>query len=133
MAPPPALYIRLMIVVIVCGAIDASSVLLVHRRSATVAVPAGSAMCGTDLPFLFDDGEGPAFRCAVPTTLHMDQHEVSNARFDTFVRDTGYRTDAEVYGWSFVHELALSTQVRASIEHAVQVCGAGSMHALVWL
>jgi formylglycine-generating enzyme required for sulfatase activity len=47
------------------------------------------------------DGERPVRRIRL-SPFWIDVHAVSNARFAAFVRATGYRTDAERYGWSFV-------------------------------
>jgi len=48
-----------------------------------------------------DDGEGPRRRFSV-SGFDIDEEAVSNDRFDAFVERTGYRTDAERFGWSFV-------------------------------
>lgn len=47
------------------------------------------------------DGEGPARTVSVEP-FDLDAHAVSNTRFAAFVEATGYQTDAERYGWSFV-------------------------------
>ena len=47
------------------------------------------------------DGEGPV-REVVVAPFWIDAHAVSNADLRRFVEDTGYRTSAEVQGWSFV-------------------------------
>lgn len=47
------------------------------------------------------DGEGPVRRVHVGA-FWVDVHAVSNARFAEFVDDTGYLTDAERLGWSYV-------------------------------
>jgi formylglycine-generating enzyme required for sulfatase activity len=48
-----------------------------------------------------DDGEGPMHEVAL-RPFEIDRHAVSNRRFAAFVGATGYRTEAERYGWSFV-------------------------------
>lgn len=45
--------------------------------------------------------EAPA-RTAHVAAFSLDVHAVSNARFEAFVGATGYVTDAERFGWSFV-------------------------------
>lgn len=67
----------------------------------TVDIPGGKAIMGTDVPGIPDDGENPQrqtrlkpFRMAVTT--------VTNAQFKVFVDATGYVTEAERFGWSFV-------------------------------
>ena len=47
------------------------------------------------------DGEGPS-RPVELTPFLIDTTSVSNARFARFVEASGYRTDAERLGWSFV-------------------------------
>ena len=57
---------------------------------------------GTDDPIGFPaDGEGPV-RAVTLKPFWIDAYAVSNARFAEFVGATGYITDAERYGWSFV-------------------------------
>jgi formylglycine-generating enzyme required for sulfatase activity len=57
---------------------------------------------GTDDDVGFpEDGEGPA-RTVDVDAFAIDRHAVTNAEFLQFVRDTGYTTDAERFGWSFV-------------------------------
>ena len=48
-----------------------------------------------------DDGEGPVRRVTV-SEFAIACFAVSNLQFGDFVRATGYTTDAERYGWSFV-------------------------------
>lgn len=47
------------------------------------------------------DGEGPIREVAV-SPLRIGATQVTNAEFGAFVADTGYRTGAERFGWSFV-------------------------------
>jgi formylglycine-generating enzyme required for sulfatase activity len=69
-----------------------------------VTVPAGEFRMGTDSDVGFPaDGEGPA-RDVHVDAFRIDQHAVTNAEFLEFVRETGYTTEAEEYGWSFVFE-----------------------------
>lgn len=49
------------------------------------------------------DGEGPSRRVALGA-FAMAAHAVSNADFAAFVDDTGYVSDAERCGWSFVFQ-----------------------------
>lgn len=57
----------------------------------------GTADPDTDLA----DGEEPVHEVVV-SPFWIDRHEVSNRRFATFVEATGWVTDAERDGWSFV-------------------------------
>lgn len=47
------------------------------------------------------DGEGPVREVTVSPFL-VDRYSVTNADFAKFVESTGYRTEAESFGWSFV-------------------------------
>jgi sulfatase modifying factor 1 len=47
------------------------------------------------------DGEGPVHFVELPT-FGMSPYAVTNREFAAFVDDTGWRTEAESYGWSFV-------------------------------
>jgi formylglycine-generating enzyme len=68
----------------------------------TVGLDGGVFLMGTDDPARFpNDGEGPV-RTVALRPFWIDTVVVSNARFATFVDATGYVTEAERYGWSFV-------------------------------
>jgi formylglycine-generating enzyme required for sulfatase activity len=47
------------------------------------------------------DGEGPVHAVEL-VAFRIDRYAVTNAQFGAFVNDTGWRTEAESYGWSFV-------------------------------
>lgn len=47
------------------------------------------------------DNEGPKRQVEV-NDFFIDTYAVTNEEFRTFVEDTGYKTDAEIFGWSFV-------------------------------
>lgn len=67
-----------------------------------VPLPGGTFRMGTDDADGFpDDHEGPVRAVTVPP-FAVDVHAVTNARFARFVEATGYRTDAERFGWSYV-------------------------------
>ncbi|KAJ56678.1 sulfatase modifying factor 1 (C-alpha-formyglycine- generating enzyme 1) [Actibacterium mucosum KCTC 23349] len=66
-----------------------------------VAIPGGTALVGTAAPEIPDDGEDPIRRQKVKP-FRMGATAVSNAQFAEFVEATGYMTEAERIGWSFV-------------------------------
>ena len=57
---------------------------------------------GTDSAEAFPaDGEGPVREITVDP-VYMDARPVSNEQFREFIRTTGYKTESERFGWSFV-------------------------------
>ncbi|KAM6300872.1 formylglycine-generating enzyme [Aegotheles albertisi] len=87
-------------------------------RRPMVAIPGGVFTMGTDEPEIQPDGEWPARRVHI-NSFYMDQYEVSNEEFERFVNATGYVTEAEKFGDSFVFEGMLSEEVKADIHQAV--------------
>ena len=79
-------------------------------HDAVVSIPGGQAFVGTDKPFLPQDGEGVVKRGRVKP-FAMDKTCVTNERFEAFVNSSGYITEAERLGDSFVFRefLALPT------------------------
>ena len=67
-----------------------------------VKLDGGRFLMGTESAEGFPaDGEGPVREVTVDA-LYMDAYPVSNAQFSEFIRGTGYRTESERFGWSFV-------------------------------
>lgn len=67
-----------------------------------IAIPGGDFWMGSDAPDVFpDDGEGPVREVTVDP-FRIDAKAVTNSQFATFVKATGYVTEAERFGWSFV-------------------------------
>lgn len=65
------------------------------------------------------DGEGPVRNVKV-NPFYMDPCTVTNSEFLEFVADTGYKTEAEQYGWSFVFSSFVSEQVAKTVTEVVQ-------------
>jgi formylglycine-generating enzyme required for sulfatase activity len=87
-----------------------------------VKLDGGIFLMGTDSDQAFpDDGEGPV-RKVVVDSFFIDKYAVTTAQFAEFVRATGYRTESERLGWSFVFEGHIPLDLRAG---AVSVPGAG--------
>ena len=83
-----------------------------------VRIKGGVYIMGTDKPIVPQDGEGPARKVEI-SEFYMDMYEVSNAEFANFVKETGYVTEAEKFGDSFVLEMLLSNEVQSEITQAV--------------
>lgn len=64
-------------------------------------IPGGTMAIGTRTAIFPEDKESPE-RMVTINDFYMDKYEVSNAKFMEFVRATGYATDAEKFGDSFV-------------------------------
>ena len=90
-----------------------------------VRISGGLFTMGTDEAILPQDGEGPARRVQV-SDFFIHKYEVSNREFAAFTADTGYVTEAETFGNSFVLEMLLSVSVKSGITQAV-------MNAPWWL
>ena len=72
-----------------------------------VKLDGGPFLMGSDYKKGFPaDGEGPVREVAVDP-FWIDTTAVTNAQFAQFVADTGYKTEAETFGWSFVFHLFL--------------------------
>lgn len=67
-----------------------------------VSLAEGRFSIGSDDPWAYPaDGEGPVREFSLDRFL-IDRDAVSNARFAAFVEETGYVTEAQHFGWSFV-------------------------------
>lgn len=88
------------------------------RGSKMVEVPGGAFYLGTNKPIILADGEGPE-RKTILSTFYLDIFEVSNEHFKEFVDETGYKTEAETFGNSFVFESLLSKETKAKVTQAV--------------
>jgi formylglycine-generating enzyme required for sulfatase activity len=67
-----------------------------------VQVPAGEFLMGTeDADRWKSDGEDP-IRRVTTRAFRIDAATVTAAQFQQFIQATGYVTDAERFGWSFV-------------------------------
>lgn len=80
-----------------------------------VMVPAGKYQVGTDDMIIETDKEGPK-RMVQLNSFYIDTYEVSNRDFNKFVKSTNYKTEAEVFGDSFVFVLFLNNTVKENLE-----------------
>lgn len=78
-------------------------------------LPGGTFLMGNNLDDAFpDDGEGPVRNVTVKP-FWIDKCSVTNARFAAFVDATGYVTESEKFGWSFVFKGHLPRKFVASL------------------
>ncbi|HEX7010634.1 MAG TPA: formylglycine-generating enzyme family protein [Phycisphaeraceae bacterium] len=88
-----------------------------------VRLPGGAFLMGTDSPEAWAaDGEGPV-REVTLRPFYIDACVVTNAQFERFVKATGYRTDAERWGWSFVFRLHLPKKYVQSLQRNQTIPG----------
>ena len=64
------------------------------------------------------DGETPRRRVGV-NSFYMDTFEVTNEEYAVFVNSTGYRTDSEMFEWSFVFRSAIPSAIKRKLTKAV--------------
>lgn len=83
-----------------------------------VFVPGMKFYMGTSEPLMHIDGEDR--RRAKVKSFFIDKFEVSNADYALFVEDTGYLTDSEKYGWSFVFRYAIPKKNMEGLTQAVK-------------
>jgi formylglycine-generating enzyme len=86
-------------------------------------VPGGVFQMGSDRPEAWAaDGEGPVRPISL-TAFQIDVTAVSNARFAKFVAETGYQTESERFGWSFVFHLHIPKKRREQLRVSRAVAG----------
>ncbi len=71
-----------------------------------VQIPGGRALVGTNTPVFPVDGEAPLRQVEV-APYKMSSTTVTNDQFKKFVAATGYKTESEKLGWSFVYRGAV--------------------------
>lgn len=106
-----------------CGSGAANDARLARVRTALLTgmtpVPGGEFLMGSaDADGWPADGEGPV-RAITVQPFHIDVCCVTNEQFNTFVNATGYRTEAERFGWSFVFHLFLAPEQLAQVTQRV--------------
>jgi len=88
-----------------------------------VLLPATSFHMGSVSPEAWDtDGEGPVREVEVGP-YYIDACAVTNRQFGAFVSETGYVTDAERFGWSFVFRGHLSAKYARRLAETRAVVG----------
>jgi formylglycine-generating enzyme required for sulfatase activity len=66
-----------------------------------VSIPGGKGLVGTRIAGIPNDGETPLRKVNIKP-FRMSPTVVTNAQFAAFIEDTGYVTEADAFGWSFV-------------------------------
>lgn len=80
-----------------------------------VPIPAGGFWMGSDAADGFlEDGEGPVRQVEV-ADFFIDAKAVTNAQFATFVKTTGWVTDAERFGWSYVFDQFVTGEAAGAV------------------
>lgn len=100
--------------------INASVVRNERKIEKMVKIDAGVYFVGTNNPIFVADGEGPKRQVALDS-FYIDKFEVSNEEFATFVNVTGYTTEAESFGNSFVFESFLTQSTKDKIKQVVML------------
>src|SRR5699024_7075470 len=90
-----------------------------RMREKMVFIPGGTFKMGSEDQDGFPaDGEGP-IRDVTVDPFYIDAYAVTNAEFKAFIEDTGYVTDAEEFGWSFVFHLLVSSKTKQQVTQTV--------------
>ncbi|MEO1248504.1 MAG: SUMF1/EgtB/PvdO family nonheme iron enzyme, partial [Pseudomonadota bacterium] len=74
-----------------------------YDQNKIVWLEGGPSLVGTARPEIPGDGESPPRKVKLKD-FGMAKHAVTAREFAAFVNATGYRTDAEKFGWSYVFE-----------------------------
>lgn len=90
-----------------------------------VHLPGGTFLMGTEAAEGFPaDGEGPV-RSVTLDPFFLDTYPVTNEQFAEFAAASGYRTEAERFGWSFVFHQQLPPEEYARL-------GANTVRGVEW-
>ncbi|MCY0150386.1 formylglycine-generating enzyme family protein [Hoeflea sp. G2-23] len=82
-----------------------------------VWIEGATSYVGTDHPVLPIDGEAPRRKVRL-RSYGIDRFAVTNKRFTAFVESTGFVTEAEQYGWSFVFWAFVTTEIAKAVPAA---------------
>jgi formylglycine-generating enzyme len=84
--------------------------------SDAILLSGANALVGTRMPEIPDDGEDPVRETRVKP-FRIGATTVTNAQFSEFINATGYVTEAERFGWSFVFwaQVSMPSLSRANV------------------
>ncbi|NNH69265.1 formylglycine-generating enzyme family protein [Nocardia uniformis] len=105
-----------------------------HRADTAgmVALPGGEFLMGNAHGDGYPaDGEGPVRRVRLDP-FHLDARAVDNDRFAAFVAATGYRTEAERLGWSYVFAGFLPAALRRRSQRVERTPWWCAVEGAVW-
>jgi formylglycine-generating enzyme required for sulfatase activity len=88
-------------------------------RRNLVSLEGGVFLMGTANNRFPADGEGPVREVTI-SPFAISSRQVTNRQFAAFVADTGYMTEAEKFGWSFVFHHFVSEETQKSVTASVQ-------------
>jgi sulfatase modifying factor 1 len=89
-------------------------------KTGMIHIPGGSFLMGTDDREGFpEDGEGPV-RTVDISSFYLDECSVTNEQFARFVSETGYVTESESFGWSFVFHLFVPAHAKEYVMTSVR-------------
>lgn len=93
-----------------------------YSTEGMVHIKGGEFLMGTnDTEGFPSDGEGPV-RKVVVDSFYIDKYAVTNEKFEQFVKETNYVTEAEQFGWTYVFYSFLSeATLRGNPERVPQV------------
>ncbi|MBO2943397.1 formylglycine-generating enzyme family protein [Paenibacillus sp. F411] len=88
-----------------------------EHAGAMVSLPGGAFWMGTSSTDGFPaDGEGPERKVQLDA-FEIAPYAVTNAEYKAFVDATGYVTEAESFGWSYVFHLLVPEEIKQHVEH----------------
>lgn len=88
-----------------------------------IRLDGGSFMMGsTDEDGWPQDGEGPVREVEL-SPFYLDATTVTNGQFSQFVEATGYKTEAERFGWSYVFHLLVPPKIMRKLQGSRKVDG----------
>ncbi|MEY8749752.1 formylglycine-generating enzyme family protein [Alkalicoccobacillus gibsonii] len=84
----------------------------VKHKEKMVLIKGGDFLMGTEDQEGFPaDGEGPVREVSI-SPFYIDSYAVTNDEFSEFIKETGYVTESESFGWSFVFHLFLREHLK---------------------
>lgn len=79
-----------------------------------ILIPGGQAIVGAHKAIIPDDGESPLRKQRL-APFRISPTTVTNAEFAAFIAATGYETEAERFGWSFVFWAQVPEAIGATV------------------